>query len=327
MKTKISLLAAASLLAATAAAQMPAEYTVAPWHGFSECAITYSLDDLTPNQLPVAIPLFDKYGVKVSLNVVTSWVKQDEWPKLKAVVKNGHEVTSHTRTHKNMGELSVEEFTKECSESKRVIKQYTGSESVTLVYPYCVTAHKEIVAKYYISARGCNGQIVPHTPSDMFDISSKVAGTESNDLRDGDDFNRWVDEGVAKNGWCTFLIHAIDDDGGYSPIKSSELEKHLAYVTKNPGKFWVAPFVDITKYIMERDALTIREIKKGNKITVVVGCSAKSPITTLDVPVTISRVLPQGCTKATTNAKNTVVSGGKVMFDVVPGKTYKLICK
>ena len=78
---------------------------------------------------------------------------------------------------------------------------------------------------------------------------------------------------------------------------------------------------------MERDALTIREVKKGNKITVVVDCTAKTSLTTLNEPVTISRQLPQGCTTAKTNAKNTVVSDGKVIFDVVPGKTYKLTCK
>ena len=76
MKKHIALLAAAIMTAATAAAQIPKEYTVAPWHGFSESAVTYSLDDLTSNQLPVALPLFDKYGVKASFNVVTTWVKQ-----------------------------------------------------------------------------------------------------------------------------------------------------------------------------------------------------------------------------------------------------------
>ena len=325
-KIHTSLLVAAMLSAATAVAQIPNEYTIAPWHGFSESAVTYSLDDLTSNQLPVAIPLFDKYGAKVSLNVVTTWVKPDEWPKLKAVAKSGHEVTSHTVNHKNMAQLSASEFELECKESKRIITQYTGAECITLVYPYCASAHKEISAKYYISARCCSKHIEPHTPADMFDISSVGVGTES-DVNTAEEFNKWVDDGVEQKGWCTFLIHGIDDDGGYSPIKSSELEKHLAYVAKNPQKFWVATFAQISKYIIERDALTIRETKKSNKITVTVDCKAKTPLTALDEPVTISRQLPQGCSTAKTNAKNAVVSGGKITFDVVPGKTYKINCK
>ena len=326
MKKHISLLAAAIMTAATVAAQIPSEYSIAPWHGFSQSAVTYSLDDLTSNQLPIAVPLFDKYGVKVSLNVVTTWVKPNEWSLLKAVGKNGHEVTSHTVHHKNMSMLSPEEFEMECRESQRIIKQYTGSECVTLVYPYCASGHKDISSKYYISARCCSKHIEPHTPADMFDISSVGVGLES-DVNKAEEFNKWVDDGVSQKGWCTFLIHGIDDDGGYSPIESSELEKHLAYVTNNPDKFWVATFAQISKYIMERDALTIREVKKGNKITVVVDCTAKTSLTTLNEPVTISRQLPQGCTSAKTNAKNAVVSGGKVIFDVVPGKTYKLNCK
>ncbi len=326
MKTHISLLAAAMIAATTAAAQIPKGYTIALWHGFSESAVTYSLDDLTANQLPVALPLFDKYGVKASFNVVTSWVKKDEWPQLKAVAKKGHEVTSHTVNHKNMATLNPEEFDMECRESKRMVKQYTGSECITLVYPYCASAHKEIVAKYYISARCCSRHIEPHTPADIYDISSVGVGMES-DVNKAEELNKWVDDGVAQKGWCTFLIHGIDDDGGYSTLQSSELEKHIAYVTKNPDKFWVATFAQISKYIMERDALTIREVKKGNKITVIVDCNAKTYLTTLNEPITISRQLPQGCTTAKTNAKNTVVSDGKVIFDVVPGKTYKLNCK
>ena len=326
MKKHISLLAAAIMTAATVAAQIPSEYSVAPWHGFSQSAVTYSLDDLTANQLPVALPLFDKYGVKASFNVVTSWVKPNEWPLLKAVGKKGHEVTSHTVHHKNMSMLSPEEFEMECRESQRIIKQYTGSECVTLVYPYCASGHKDISSKYYISARCCSKHIEPHTPADMFDISSVGVGLES-DVNTAEELNKWVDDGVAQKGWCTFLIHGIDEDGGYSPLQSSELEKHIAYVTNNPDKFWVATFAQISKYIIERNALTIREMKKGNKITVIVGCKAQSPLTKFDEPITISRQLPQGCTTAKTNAKNAVVSGGKVIFDVVPGKTYKLNCK
>jgi hypothetical protein len=144
--------------------------------------------------------------------------------------------------------LSPEEFEMECRESQRIIKQYTGSECVTLVYPYCASAHKEISSKYYISARCCSKHIEPHTPADMFDISSVGVGLES-DVNKAEEFNKWVDDGVSQKGWCTFLIHGIDDDGGYSPIESSELEKHLAYVTKNPDKFWVATFAQISKFI------------------------------------------------------------------------------
>ncbi|MCR5455610.1 MAG: polysaccharide deacetylase family protein [Bacteroidales bacterium] len=325
MKT-LSMFTAALLAASAAVAQIPSEYAVAPWHGFSESAVTYSLDDLTPNQLPIAIPIFDRYGAKVSLNVVTSWVKPEDKEKLKLVAQNGHEIASHTCTHPNLAQLSAQEFEKEISESKRILQEYSGSECITLVYPYCVAAHKEIIPKYYISARCCSRHIEPHTPADMLDISSVGVGTES-DVNTAEEFNKWVDDGVAQKGWCTFLIHAIDGDGGYSPIKSTELEKHLAYVAKNPSKFWVATFAQVSKYILERDALTIKEVKKGNKITVTVGCKATSNITALNEPITISRVLPQGCTTAKTKAPNATVSNGKIIFDVVPGKTYKISCK
>lgn len=306
-------------------------YLALMWHGGCDCAITYSLDDLTPNQLPVAVPLLDKYGVKATFNVVITWVKENEWPQLKKLAENGHEIASHTVTHQNMQQLSPEDFEKESRDSKAFIEKAIGRECVTMVYPFCASAHKEIIAKYYISARGCNGKIMPGTPPDMYDISSKGAGTESSDLRNGDDFNRWVDEGVQANGWCTFLIHAIDGDGAYSPIESSELEKHLAYVTQNPKKFWVATFVQITKYIIERDALTFDETVDGSVYTLKIGCTAKSPLTTFDEPVTISRFMPDGFKTAVVTSGGGVVQssieGGSLMFDVVPGTTYQISFK
>lgn len=314
------------LAAATAVAQIPSEYTVAPWHGYSESAVTYSLDDLTPNQLPVALPIFDKYGAKVSFNVVSSWVKPEDEPKLRLAAQNGHEIASHTCSHNDMSTLNAQDFEKECSESKRLLQQISGTECITIVYPFCVSAFKDIVARYYISARCCSKKIEPQTPADMLDISSVVVGSES-DVNSAEDFNKWVDDGVSKQGWCTFLLHAIDDDGGYSPVKSSELEKHLAYVTSNPSKFWVATFAQISKYIFERDSLTIKEEKNGDTINVIVTCTAQSDITALNEPITISRILPQGCQNATVNAQNVSVSDGKITFDVVPGNSYKLICR
>ncbi len=328
MKTEITLLAATILTATTALAQIPAGYTVAPWHGFSESVVTYSLDDLTPNQIPVGLPLFDKYGVKASFNVITYKVTPDEWRQLKSAVKNGHEVTSHTVNHKNMAELSAEEFESECRDSKRTIQHNTGSDCITLVYPYCASAHKEISSKYYLSARCCSKHIEPYTPADMFDISSIGVGAES-ETNSAEDFNKWVDIGYERKGWCTFLIHAIDDDGGYSPIKSSELEKHLDYVTKNPQKFWAANFEQVTKYIIERDALTITETRDGNKYTVVVGCKATSPLTTFDEPITISRALPNRFKVKVKdqNIKNLKIQDNKIMFDVVPGHAYSFFLK
>jgi oligosaccharide reducing-end xylanase len=329
-KPLISALAGAMMIASAASAQLPQGYEVATWHGFSDCAVTYSFDDLTGNQLPVAIPIFDKYNLKATLNVVTDWVSASQWATLKSVSTSGHEVASHTVAHKNMTELSAEDFESEMSESKKKIESAVGKECITMVYPYCAKAHEEITSKYYISARSCSGQVENQTPVNMYDISSKGVGTESA-TQTADDFNAWVADGVKLGGWCTFLIHGIDDDKGYSPIKSNELEKHLQYVAGHPHKFWVATFASVTKYIIERNSLVVSEIQKGKSAKVTVECKAKSSLTKFDEPITLRRIAPEGCQQVILKAPGVKtkkeVNNGRVVFDVVPGNTYMLIFK
>lgn len=317
-----------AMLSLTVHAQVPPEYQVAPWHGFSQCAITYSFDDLTGNQLPVAIPMFDRYNVKATLNIVTDWVKPDEWAKLSEVGKRGHEIASHTISHPNLTEKSDEEFEAQQRDSKKTLEERTGLQVTTMVYPYCASNREDITAKYYIGARICDGRVEPHTPGDMMRISSKGVGGPYSGFDNAQAFNKWVDEGARDKGWCTFLIHGIDDDGGYAPIKSSELESHIKYVVGQPQKFWPATFNQVCKYIMERDALAITENQGKKAISIQVECKASSPITDLSEPVTISRALPSGWKDASVRSgKQKVksrVSNGKVIFDVIPGQSYQI---
>ena len=90
------------IMANTANAQIPEGYEVATWHNFSQAAITYSFDDGTPNQIPVAVPLLDKYGFRGTFNLITSWVK--DWNQWKNVAQKGHEIASHTINHPNFGQ-------------------------------------------------------------------------------------------------------------------------------------------------------------------------------------------------------------------------------
>ena len=95
-----------------------------------------------------------------------------------------------------------------------------------------------------------------------------------------------------------FLIHGIDNDGGFSPLETIELENHFKYVTENENNFWVATFKDVTKYILEANSLIILENKKDeNNIEIEVSIEYKTDITTLDVPITVSRKLNDKCQK------------------------------
>ena len=309
--------------------KIPEEYEVAPWYGFKPSAITYSFDDGSSNHLAVAVPLLDKYNLNGTFNLITSL--DNNYRGFKTAAQNGHEIASHTISHPNLNGLDRDTQTKELKESKKIIEKNIEQECITLVYPYCAAGDVDIAKKYYISGRSCSGQYISHNPTNMFDLSSFVIGSESSFIT-AEDLNNLVDGGMKQKKWTVLLIHGIDDDGGYSPISSFELETHFQYVQKND--FWVATFRDVSKYILEANSLVISEnTNKDGNIVIEVSAEYKTSITKLDIPVTVSRLLDTNWEKVSIVKENdlteikTEIKDGKIIFDVVPDEKYIMTCE
>lgn len=300
--------------------QIPGDYEIAPWHEWKQGAITYSFDDGCQGQINSAIPSLNKYGLKATFNLVTNWVSN--WGSWREAANNGHEIASHTLSHANLNEAGENEL----SQSKQIIEQNIGKECVTIVYPNCVTGNKGSISRYYISGRTCSGQLVSSNQGDMFEISSLIVGS-TGQLNNAYALNSKADEAAQQNKWAVFLIHGVDNDGGYSPIDSQVLDQHFSYV-KQQNKWWVATFKDVSKYILEANNLVITEAGNERSYIVDVSCSYQTSITKLDVPVTIARKVicsnPQ--VKQNGSPINSTPYKGKVIFDVIPGNKYTIQC-
>lgn len=308
--------------------QVPKEYTIAPWHNFKSGVITYSFDDGSPNQLKVGVPLMDKYDLKASFNlIINGW--DPDWEGYKKAAENGHEIASHTYTHNNLVGLSKEQELKEIKDSKEFIENKIGQECITFVYPYCVAGNYSIMSQYYISGRTCDGKYISSNPDDMFYLSSFAIGSAYS-ITTADKLNEMVNKALELEEWIVFLIHGIDNDGGFSPIESNELDAHLSYVKSN-DEFWVATFKDVSKYVLEANSLIIEESKNGKNVNLVVKCSYETNITKMDFPVTVARSLEGLCEMpkivgGDNESVESRVENDKVIFDVIPGKNYVIKC-
>ncbi|MFN8207503.1 MAG: polysaccharide deacetylase family protein [Bacteroidales bacterium] len=237
------------------AAQLPEGIEIANWYGFKKAAITYTFDDLTPKQLPVAVPLFEKYGFTATLYPVVNW--NPDWKALQEVADKGFEIGSHSLSHPNLASLPVAEQERELTGSRDSIDAHLRNHKcLSVAYPYCVTGDISIAIKNYFAARICSNQVEPATPGDFYRISSIIVGSEW-PVNNAAELNKKVMEAEATGGWCVFLLHGIDDDGGYSAFSSDELRKHFDYIKANPEEFWVVPFSDAVKYIRERNSLKV----------------------------------------------------------------------
>lgn len=321
---------ACQLLYGTSAAgqNVEAQYQIGTWQGFRSAAISYTFDDNCPNQLAIAVPMFDRFGYRLTMFTVTGqdWAWKADWSGLQKAASEGHEIASHTVTHPNFSTLSDSLQKIELKFSQDTINAHiSGQRCITIAYPYCATGNSAMVADYYVAARGCSGQIVAGTPADFMNISSFVCGNQG--LNTAVAMEAEASRAVSTNGWCVYLMHGINgtEPGAYSPISQDTILATLEYMSANPGKFWVAPFGTVARYIKERNSTRVSEISADDD-SIVVRVTDPLDSSYFDVPVTIRRPLPQGWDSVSVMQNGDTVSSSVVnidsvryaMFDAVP---------
>jgi len=310
-----------------------APYEIGTWPGFRQAAISYTFDDGNSNQFEIAIPMFDEYGFKLTMFTVTDWVSQ-RWAALKSAASYGHEIAGHTVTHPSLDTISKEKQEIELKSSKEAIDaNIPGSKCITLAYPNCRVGDVSICQKYYIAARGCQGFVEKSTPANFMNISSIICGSRG-PLKTAEDFEKKFNETVNSNGWCVLLLHGIDDDGGYSPLPSTVLRETLEYLKDNKSTYWVETFVNVVRYIRQRDTASVKELpKQQDSITIQVTDTLDDDI--YNYPLTIRRPLPDNWPAVTISQNNKTVdvniveveSRKYIMFDVVPDRGDVLLSK
>lgn len=312
------------LTALPAAAQViPAGYDVGRWRGFRTAVVSYTFDDGTPGHLGIVVPLFDEFGYKTTLFTVTGW--SPDWTGLAAAAARGHEVASHTVTHPNLPTIAGSaQMTEMGTSHDAIASRIPTPTGQTVAYPYCAKGNEVATNLYYFAARGCQGAIVPPTPSDFLNISSIVIGTEGS-VKTAADLNTRVRSAESSTGWAVFLVHGVDSDGGWSPFSSADLRAHLGFIKDNDATFWVETFGNVVRYIKERNGARITELTVGDQ-EITLRLFDFLADGTYNYPLSLRRELPTGWTDATVRQAGRVVpsrivhAGGQTFaeFDVVP---------
>jgi len=175
--------------------------------------------------------------------------------------------------------------------------------------------------------------LVPSTPANWMNISSFVCGSLGS-VKTVQDFNSKANSAAASKAWCVYLLHGIDDDGGYSPVTTATLQGSLDYLAANRDKFWVETFGNVVRYILERNAASVAETANTiDRIVLSVTDSLDNSI--FNYPITLRRPLPAGWPAAVASQNNKSVpvqiaslnSTNYVMFDIVPNSGQMILSK
>jgi oligosaccharide reducing-end xylanase len=302
-------------------------YEIGTWEDFRTSAITYTFDDNCSNQYTKAVPMFDALGFKGTFYTVTGadWSPQPQWNVLEQMAANGHEIGSHTVTHTNLYGMRTNKETKELRDSRDSINAHvTSQQCITMSYPYCAVDDEALCAKYYISARGCQGFVEGKTPGDILNVSSIICGPQGA-VNSVAAFKESINSAVNKKGWCVFLIHGIDDDpGAYSPLASGVLNNSLKYCDIRNYKCWVSTFANVSKYIMERNNASVAVLSASDS-TIVLQVTDTMPDSLYNYPLTLRRPLPPNWPAAEVTQNDAPVSTWYARLDTVVYVMFKAV--
>jgi hypothetical protein len=143
-----------------------------------------------------------------------------------------------------------------------------------------------------------------------------------------------VTTAINSKGWCVYLLHGIDSDGGWSSLPSDTLRAVLTYLNANQDEFWVSSFGNVARYIKERNAISVTELSnQDSSITVQVTDALTDSI--FNYPITLRRPLPGNWPSAAVTQNGhprdtKIVENNSVpyiQFDAVPDSGDVLIVK
>nr|WP_299381532.1 polysaccharide deacetylase family protein [Allomuricauda sp.] len=296
--------------------------TVATWKNFADAAISHTWDDSYDQQIEIAVPLFDSYNMNTTLYMLPN--KIDNWQPYRNAYQNGHEIASHTMSHPSFDGLDRERVEAELKNSKEIITQNMDySECHTMAYPFCDTENYNLTEQYYIAARGCQGRVEKSTPDDFMEIAAILCGEGTANFTTTH-LNNIAQSAAQENGWAVYLFHMIDGTGGFN-ISSNTLGQHLQFLDNNGEKYWVDSFLNVVKYIRERNNITVHLLREDAS-EIAISCTDNLDDNIYNFPITLKKEIPSNWANATAEQASVSMESyileeaGKkyLVFNVVP---------
>jgi peptidoglycan/xylan/chitin deacetylase (PgdA/CDA1 family) len=233
------------------------------WPGGKRVAVSLSFDDARASQVDTGVPLFEKYGAKV-----TFYVNPPNLEKRLAGWKNaaakGYEIGNHSVSHPCTGNFgwsrknAVENYTvgmmgEEMDGANADIERLLGVKATTFAYP-CgekfigrgaqTVSYVPLVAKRFRAGRGFRDEAA-NDP--IFCDLAQVLGVDSDGMS-FEEMRKAVGTAAQDGGWLVFAGHEIGS-AGYQTTEAAALEQFLKYAKDPAAGIWLDRVEAIARYI------------------------------------------------------------------------------
>jgi peptidoglycan/xylan/chitin deacetylase (PgdA/CDA1 family) len=233
------------------------------WPQSKRVAVSLSFDDGRASQVDVGVPLFDRYGAKVTFYVNPNNMKNrlDAW---KSAARDGYEIGNHSASHPCTGNFTwsrknaLEDYTlamieNELDSANTETERLLGVKPTTFAYP-CgekfvgrgaeTKSYVALVAKRFRVGRGFRDEAA-NNPS-VCDFA-QVLGVQSDGMS-FEEMKKAARTAAEDGGWLVFAGHEIGNPG-YQTTESAVLEQFLKYAKDPASGIWLDTVDNIAKYI------------------------------------------------------------------------------
>ncbi len=156
-------------------------------------------------------------------------------------MRDGHEIGSHTRSHRRPGTDA------DVDAGDVDIRNKFGVTVYTMAAPFGDPSYISLAAPRYLINRGVNdGNILPNGNTDPFNINCFVPATGAA----ASAFNNAIDAGRTAGAWKTVLVHGFTggSDSAYQPVAIGEFTASVNYA-KSLGDVWIDTVLNVGRLL------------------------------------------------------------------------------
>jgi peptidoglycan/xylan/chitin deacetylase (PgdA/CDA1 family) len=233
------------------------------WPGGKRVAVSFSFDDARASQVDTGVPLFDKYGAKVTfyVNPRNMANRLDAW---KAAARAGYEIGNHSDQHPCTGNFpwsrqrALEDYTiakmrADLEGTSREIERLLGVKPLTFAYP-CgqkfvgrgveTKSYVPLIAELFLAGRGFRDEVA-NDPA-YVDLAQTM-GIDSDGLS-FEQMKTLVEAARDRGAWVVFAGHDIGAPAR-QVTESKTLEQFLKYANGPANGVWIDTIANVAKAV------------------------------------------------------------------------------
>jgi peptidoglycan/xylan/chitin deacetylase (PgdA/CDA1 family) len=239
------------------------------WPTGKRVAVSFSFDDARASQVDAGVPLFDKYGAKVTFYVNPRNMENrlDAW---KSAAKNGYELGNHSDQHPCTGNFvwsrtrALEDYTldrmkTELAATSATIEKMVGVKPSTFAYPcgqkfvgrgVATKSYVPVVAGLFLAGRGFRDEVA-NDPG-YVDLAQTM-GIDSDGLS-FEQMKALVETASKTGGWVVFAGHDIATKPARQVTEAASLEQFLKYAQDPANGVWLDTVERVARHIQSKRA-------------------------------------------------------------------------